>query len=124
MFAASIAFVLPLGWWLWCYVLLLMLFTHNWWQQWCRWHQVETLLIGEQGELRWLQSDSVAGQLQVTSLVTEWVICLRWRTAPDRSCPGGKQQERWLFADQCSDDDFRALARSIRQRRWLLANRG
>ena len=122
LLALSVALLLPsAGIWLWSYLLLLSLFAYYWWQHWSDRQTPVTLLLGEQGELRWLQCDTAAGQLQADSLVLEWAIRLQWRTEPSRLCPHGQLQQRWIFADQCSDDDFRALARSIRQRRWMLA---
>jgi hypothetical protein len=122
LLALSLALLLPSsGLWLWSYLLLLSLFAGVWWQQWSERQTQVSLLIGEQGELRWLQCDIPAGQLQADSLILEWAIRLHWRTAPSRSYPAGQLQQRWIFADQCSDDDFRALARSIRQRQLLLS---
>lgn len=121
LLAVSLALLLPSsGLWLWSYLVLLALFACFWWQQWSELQISQSLLIGEQGELRWLQGDTPAGQLQADSLVLEWAIRLHWRTAPSRVYPRGHMQQRWLFADQCSDDDFRAIARSIRQRQLLL----
>lgn len=108
------------GLWLWGYLLLLLIFALHWWQQWQLRHTHESLLIGEQGELRWLQSKAPAGQLQADSLVLEWAIRLHWRTSASRRFPRGQLLQRWIFADQCSDDDFRALARSIRQHQLRL----
>ncbi|MCH8536299.1 MAG: hypothetical protein LAT66_00890 [Alkalimonas sp.] len=124
LLALSLALLLPSsGLWLWCYLLLLAVFAGLWWQQWSVQHRPQSLLIGEQGELRWLPGDTPAGQLQADSLVLEWAIRLHWRTAPSRSFPKGELLQRWIFADQCNDDDFRALARSIRQCQLRLRQR-
>lgn len=53
------------------------------------------------------------GQTQLCrgGLVSQQVLRLNWQA-------GGKIQQRWVFADQCSDEAFRALARAINQRNW------
>ncbi|MCC5851713.1 MAG: hypothetical protein JJU30_02705 [Alkalimonas sp.] len=116
------ALLVPLsGFWLVLYGLAGAAFGWCWWGCWQQQEAACTLLLGEQGELRWLPAGRAAGSLQQDSLVLPWAILLRWRGLPEKGHPRGQLHRYWLLADQCSDDDFRALARAIRQCRWQQA---
>ncbi|MCC5826345.1 protein YgfX [Alkalimonas sp.] len=114
--------LLPLqGLWLALFLLIWFAFAWIWWQSWQQAEPSHTLLLGDMGEVRWLPADRPSGVLLAKSLVLPWAIWLCWRTAPDKKAPAGRLQQYWLLADQCSDADFRALARAIRQCRWQQA---
>jgi hypothetical protein len=105
--------LLPLsGWGLWwgsvpmlagCYWLL---------QRWQQPLLASQLSLSEQGELRWLGDSLPAGQLLPQSLVCDWGIWLYWLD--------NQQQTRhcWLYQDNFSNADFRALARHCQLVRW------
>ena len=114
--------LLPLqGLWLGLFGLLWFAFAWFWWHSWQLAEPPQTLLLGEAGEVRWLPGRRPSGELLGSSLVLPWAILLCWRTAPDKAAPGGHLHYYWLLADQCSDEDYRALARAIRACRWQQA---
>lgn len=70
------------------------------------------LQLNTKGELRWFAANLPAGQLQPDCLLSRYALQLSWRDQD------GKSWRRWLFADQLSDADYRALARQIRMLQW------
>ncbi|MEE2000929.1 hypothetical protein QWY20_05645 [Alkalimonas sp. MEB108] len=114
--------LLPLqGFWLVFFGLLWFVFAWLWWQSWQQTEPPQTLLLGEAGELRWLPALRPSGVLLGSSLVLPWATLLCWRTLPDKAAPAGHLHYYWLMADQCSDEDYRAVARAIRACRWQQA---
>ncbi|MEN3157565.1 protein YgfX [Alkalimonas sp. NCh-2] len=122
-FALLLSIQLPLaGHWLLLFLCTLFAFAWCWWQSWHRPEPSVTLLLGEAGEVRWLPACRPAGVLTAHSLLSPWAILLCWQSAPDKASPQGRTHRCWVLADQCSDADFRAIARVIRQCRWLQAS--
>lgn len=68
--------------------------------------------INQLGELHWFAPQLRHCQL-TGGLVSQHAILLRWQ-AMDTQHKG----QRWIFADQCDDRSFRALARAINQHQW------
>jgi hypothetical protein len=105
--------VLPVtGWWLWlssvpmlaaCYLLL---------QQWQQTLTITMLSIANTGELRWLGDPLPPGILLPQSLICSWGIWLYWQDAQHNI------HQRWLYQDNFSIADFRALARHCQLIRW------
>jgi len=100
------------GWWLWlsslpmlaaCYLLL---------QRWQQPLTTPMLSLADSGELRWLGDPLPPGILLPQSLVCSWGIWLYWQD------PQQNIQQRWLYQDNFSVADFRALARHCQLRRW------
>lgn len=70
------------------------------------------LSLQADGQLRWWQSDQPGGQLMAGCLISEYALLLSWQSV-------NKQQHwQWLFADQLSAADYRALARQLNQFNW------
>lgn len=70
------------------------------------------LQLSTDGELRWFAASLPSGQLQSDCLLSRYAVQLSWRDND------GKIWRRWLFADQFSESDYRALARQIRMLQW------
>ncbi len=62
--------------------------------------------------MRWLGDALPSGVLMSQSLVCSWGILLYWLDQQQ------KIQRRWLYQDNFSETDFRALARHCQLRRW------
>lgn len=88
---------------LWLYLLLAA------WQQPFR---SAVLCLDEQGALQWQHLSFAAGQLSPRSLITNLMLVIEWH---DRQ---GQHYRFWLFNDQVTAQDYRALARQLQLQRW------
>lgn len=88
---------------LWFYLLLAA------WQQPFR---SAVLCLDEQGALQWQQVSLPAGQLCQRSLITHVLLLLEWHDEQ------GQRYRFWLFKDQVTAQDYRALARQLQLQRW------
>jgi len=70
------------------------------------------LYISAEGSVHWQPAYRAAGQLSSRSLVTQWLIQLCWQDQHQ------KKHVVWIFSDQLSSADYRALARHIQLQRW------
>lgn len=75
-------------------------------------HTPVSVVLTEQGELHWHDTKLASGRL-CGGLVCQYAIQLRWQQAGSKQC-----YQRWVFADQCDDSSFRALARAVQQLSW------
>lgn len=81
-------------------------------QQWQRPLATPMLSIANNGELHWLGDTLPSGILLGQSLVCSWGIWLYWQDQHQRI------QQHWLYQDNFSVEDFRALARHCQLVRW------
>jgi hypothetical protein len=108
---------------LWLYLLtpLLLLFYWQWYGQLQRLKQGRMLALGSDGQLHWFEPHDAAqpsqhGQLLPGGLVSQYALKLCWRAADNEL-----RQYYWVFADQCPEAQFRALARAVNQQNWGMA---
>lgn len=97
---------LPLSWRL----ILLPLWAVFFWY-WLRlWQQpvIASVLFIDDNKLHWLDSNLPAGMLCRGGVVGQYASLLCWDDGLS-----GKKQSVWLFYDQFSEGDYRALARCI-----------
>lgn len=81
-----------------------------------RWQQplnCRMLTLDENGRIRFFADVKPAGQLLQHSLVCAWGFWLYWRDDE------GVVHQLWLYRDNFSESDGRALARACVQSRWL-----
>lgn len=104
----------PLLWWLWL-VPVLLLFYCQCYAQWFALKQTAALALLADGQLRWFGVALPPGRLSDSGLISHYAIRLDWLGE------GQRRYRRWIFADQCPDADFRALARVVNQRNWQSA---
>ena len=77
------------------------------------------LTLNPDGSVYWFDAAAAGGntaapaQLCHGGLVSQWALRLNWQTGK-----GKRAYQRWIFADQCSSAEFRALARAINQQNW------
>ena len=99
------------GVWLLAMFAVLVLFYWQWWTQFQRLDNTESFTLTAKGELRFVSPYRL---VQLTGgLVSHQAILLRGNTEGSDSV-----FSRWVFADQCSDTQFRALARAVNQCNW------
>ncbi|MGP9800302.1 protein YgfX [Rheinheimera sp. NSM] len=84
--------------------------------QWQALQQSAALALQADGQLRWFGTALPPGKLSDAGLISQHAIRLCWRGETDK-----RHYQRWIFADQCPEADFRALARVINQRNWQSA---
>lgn len=90
----------------------LMLYYLHCYKRFLQLNAAVAVVITAQGELHWHGEALASGRLY-GGLVSQYAILLRWQQM------GSKQRhQRWVFADQCDDDSFRALARAVQQLSW------
>lgn len=75
-------------------------------------HQPVTICLDASGGLTWQGDASTSGRLSTATLLSVGWLQLVW---VDNL---GKQHGYWLFRDQVSDHDYRALARVLQLLRW------
>ncbi|MDR6981524.1 hypothetical protein J2X32_000132 [Rheinheimera pacifica] len=95
-----VAVVLPLFYWHWYGVLQQL-------------QQSAALTLTDNSQLRWFNSNLPPGRLLPGGLVSQHMLRLQWQADTDQRC-----YRKWIFADQCSEPQFRALARAISQQNW------
>ncbi|WP_215396482.1 protein YgfX [Rheinheimera oceanensis] len=95
-----VAVVLPLFYWHWYGVLQQL-------------QQNAALTITDNSQLHWFNSNLPPGRLLPGGLVSQHMLRLQWQADTDQRC-----YRKWIFADQCSEMQFRALARAISQQNW------
>ncbi|GGW65217.1 hypothetical protein GCM10008111_21590 [Alishewanella tabrizica] len=88
---------------MWFYMLL---------RAWYMPFEYRVLHITAEGGVHWQPANQDAGQLSPRSLVTQWFIQLCWQDQQQ------KNHIKWIFSDQLSAADYRALARHIQLQRW------
>ena len=93
---------LPLVWFYW-----------YWYRVWQHHKQPLLFSLSDNGELHWTATALPSGRLYRGGLVSQWVLKLNWR-----SSAGNQQFEKWIFPDQCSAEQYRALARALNQHNW------
>ena len=81
-------------------------------QKWQQQLPATLLLVSVKGDIHWLGDALAAGQLLPQSLVCHWGIWLYWRDAQQQT------HQLWLYQDNFSQADFRALARHCQLVRW------
>lgn len=109
----SSGLLLPLsGVWLWWGSLPLLIGSYFLLQQWQRPLVTSSLSISQHGDIHWLGDGLPAGRLMPQSLVCSWGVWLYWQD--------DQQQvfQYWLYQDNFSRTDFRALARHCQLARW------
>ena len=96
-----VAVLLPLFYWHWYGVLQQLRYSSA------------TLTITDNSQLHWFNSNLPPGRLLPGGLVSQHMLRLQWQADTDQRC-----YRKWIFADQCSEMQFRALARAISQQNW------
>ncbi|MDP5205615.1 hypothetical protein ORI99_00950 [Alishewanella sp. SMS9] len=113
LLGGAIVLTLPLqGIWYLPAALLLLAFFYLMLQYWAAPGVSGILHIEQDGALHWQQSALPAGQLAANCLLNPWCVQLFWYDEM------GQQQRCYLFADQLSASDYRALARRVQLQRW------
>ncbi len=92
--------------------LLCLWFYSSWYRMFLA-SRAEQRLTLQQDRLHWFTPAQGAATLCRGGLVSQHMLKLCWLSDTDQ-----RPQQRWLFADQCSDSEFRALARAINQCNW------
>ena len=81
--------------------------------------QAVSLALNRDGSVYWFDAaeaganTAAPAQLCRGGLVSQWALRLNWQIGKDK-----RTYQRWIFADQCSSAEFRALARAINQQNW------
>ena len=99
----------------WRYALLMLSFGYYWqcYSQFSQLEQSTIFTLTAQGRLQSANASLPSGQLIAGGLVSQYVLKLCWR------CDDGDVvHQRWIFADQCTDTEYRALARLVNQTHW------
>lgn len=98
----------------WLYALLVLAFIYYW-----QWYSVfvqlyarQQLTLTAEGQIHWFEPRAGSGQLVAGGLVAQYALKLCWQDG------ASQRRQRWVFADQCSAMQYRALARSINQTNW------
>ena len=91
----------------------LSVFYWHWYSALQRYQPALLLSLNDSGELYWSGNALPAGRLCQGGLVSQWLLRLSWQ-----SSDGSQQFNKWIFADQCSGGQYRALARALNQRNW------
>ena len=113
LLGSAIVLTLPLqGIWYLPAALLLLAFFYLLLQYWAAPGVSGIMHLSQEGALHWQQSANPAGQLTADCLLNPWYVQLHWQDEV------GQLQRCFLFADQLSASDYRALARLIQLQRW------
>lgn len=91
----------------------LLLFYWQWYALFQQQKQCFMLTLSDTGELHWFGASLPAGQLRRSGLVSQHLLRLCWDSGADK-----RQYYKWIWADQCTDEEFRTLARVLNQRNW------
>lgn len=70
------------------------------------------LCIDEVGVIAWQQTYIVGGVLSHRCLVSHWLLIIEWLDSD------GREHRYWLFNDQLTASDYRALARQLQMQCW------
>lgn len=90
---------------------VLLLFYWQWWVMWQQLQTAASFTLTTQGELHFV---APYRKVQLTGgLICNQAVLLRGNMAGSET-----SFQYWVFADQCSDMQFRALARAINQCNW------
>jgi len=92
---------------------LLPLFYWHWYGVLQQLRQSAALTITDSGQLHWFNISLPNGRLLPGGLVSQHMLRLQWQADTGERC-----YRKWIFADQCSELQFRALARAISQQNW------
>lgn len=109
----SVCLLLPLLWWQ--LLLISPLLVAALYRQLRGWQQdlpIVMLTLQPHGRIRFLHDAKPPGQLLAQSLVCGWGFWLYWLD------DDGRQHQMWLYRDNFSEADGRALARACTERRW------
>lgn len=81
------------------------------------WQMSTQFPLGQRYQLQWFTPKNMAGELIAGGLISTTMLRLDWR------CQQSQQRcRRWVFADQCTPEQYRALARAIAQCNWQPAS--
>ncbi len=94
------------------FALLCLWFYTRWYQVFVASQQPQQLTL-QQNTLHWFAPPDGSSTLCRGGLVSQHALKLCWLSAN-----GQQRRQRWVFADQCSDTEFRALARAVNQCNW------
>lgn len=86
-------------------------------QQWQTPLSNQVLMVQPGGQFHWLSDSQPKGTLLRSSLVCGWGVWLHWQD--EQQQPG----QLWLYRDNFSESDFRALARHCQLVRWQSEHR-
>lgn len=100
------------GAWLFLLAALAFIYYWLWYNSLAQLRQSTLLTLTDDGQLHWFGHYRHSGQLTGGGLVAQYVIRLRWRDST------GKCGQCWVFADQCNEAQYRALARVVNQSNW------
>jgi len=93
--------------------LVVPLFYWHWYKMWQQLHHGVALTVTDNSQVHWFNSALPAGRLLPGGVVSQHMLRLQWQAEPEQRC-----YRKWIFADQCSEAQFRALARAISQQNW------
>lgn len=99
----------------WLYIVAVASFTYywQWFAQFQRLTVTATLALNLDGGLQWFGKIAGSGNLSAGGLICPYALKLCWLDNLHH-----RLHQRWVFVDQCSDEQFRALARAINQCNW------
>jgi len=113
LWVAVVFLLLPLaGNRYWPAALFLMLWFYLIIRAWQHPFSLAILHIDSAGAVRWQHTGLPSGQLSHRCLTSTLLLQLHWYD------DGGRSSRLWIFADQLSRADYRALARQIQIQRW------
>lgn len=98
-------------------VLVLLLFYWHWYAVLQQLQQSDALTLTDNTQIFWFNSNLPPGRLVSGGLVSQHMLRLQWQPETGQRC-----YRKWIFADQCSEPQFRALARAISQQNWQSDN--
>lgn len=93
-------------------LMLLTLWFYLLFDSWSQPFRSAVLCLDEKGAIQWQQVSFAAGQLSHRSLISNLLLLLEWQDEQ------GQKHRFWLFKDQVSEQDYRALARQLQLQRW------
>ncbi len=113
LWAAVVFLLLPLaGNSYWPAALLLTLWFYLIIRAWQHPFSRAILHIDSAGAVRWQHASLPSGQLSHRGLINTLLLQLHWYDEK------GRNHRLWLFSDQLSKADYRALARQLQIQRW------
>lgn len=110
----------PMPWWALLLATPLLLAGYSFgYQAYQQVQQARLLALNSDGSVYWFDPAETGGNTAAPAqvchggLVSQWAVRLSWRQSKEQ-----RPYQRWIFADQCSSAEFRALARAINQQNW------